>query len=101
MPNRVIEFARIGFSALALILAIVLAFEGVQNRSLQDKVNSERAELTRAQAFANIDNSVVQLLAKTAVEKNDNAIRGLLASNGVTLQLQPNAAGAPATAGSQ
>jgi hypothetical protein len=95
-----------GLSILALILALVIVFEGVQNRSLQDKVNAGHSELAKAQALANLDNNLIQLLAKTAADKNDGALQGLLARNGVTFRTDsahaaPAAPAAPSDGNSQ
>lgn len=86
-----------GLAGVAVLLAIGIVVMGAQTRALQDKVTAERAELTKAQTLAQLDNSVVQLLAKTAAEKNDTALQALLARNGVTFQVEPNA-GAPRNA---
>ena len=88
------SWLRDGLALLALALAILFAVEGVLNRSLQDKVEAGRAALQRAQTFANLDNGLIQVLAKTAADKNDPELRALLAQNGVTFQVQPG--GAPA-----
>lgn len=79
-----------GVSVVVLILAIALVVLGAQNRSLQDQVAAGRQQLARAQTFAGLDNSLVQLLAKTAAEKNDAALKDLLAHNGVTFKVEPN-----------
>jgi hypothetical protein len=80
---------RNGLAGLALILALASVVLSVQIRNLQDHVESQRADLMKAQAVAQVDNSVIQLLARTAVEKNDPQIRALLATVGVTLGTQP------------
>lgn len=87
-----------GLSILALIFAVVIVFEGVQNRSLQDKVNAGHADLAKAQALANLDNNLIQLLAKTAADKNDSALQGLLARNGITFRTDSSAAAHAAAA---
>jgi len=81
-----------GLSVVVLLLAIALVVLGVQNRSLQDQVAGGRQQLNRAQTFAGLDNSLVQLLAKTAAEKNDDALKDLLSHNGVTFKVEANSA---------
>lgn len=81
-----------GLSAIVLVLAIFITVTSAQNRALQDKVNAGRAALAKAQTLAQLDNGLVQLLAKTAAEKNDTAIQSLLAQNGVTFSLNSNLA---------
>jgi len=97
-----VAWLRNALAVLALVLAVVVAVESALNRAAQDKVNAGRAELARAQTFANLDNGLVQLLAKTAAERRDAQIQGLLARNGVTYRIEPKPAGAsPAPAGTQ
>jgi hypothetical protein len=94
-----VRWLRDGLATVALVLAVAVFYEGVQMRALQDRVNAEHADLVKAQTFANLDNGVVQLIAKTAADKNDADLRALLASNGVTFRVQPGAAAAPAPKG--
>jgi hypothetical protein len=78
--------------ALALILAIVSVVQSARNRGLQKQVADGQAKLAAAQTVANLDNSLIQLMAKAAADKNDGAMRDLLARNGVTLKAGPVAA---------
>lgn len=55
-----------------------------------------QAKLTKGQTLANVDNSLVQLLAKAVTEKNDADIRALLLRNGVTVNAAAPGAAAPA-----
>ncbi len=84
---------RDGLGVLALLLAIVNVAGAQRNRSLQGEVDTAQANVQRGQAFANVNNSLIQLLAKAAAEGNDPAIRALLASNGITFKVSA----APAT----
>jgi hypothetical protein len=95
-----VRWLRNGLAAVTLVLAVIIFYEGVQARGLQDRVNAGHASLVKAQTFANLDNGVIQLIAKTAAEKNDADLRGLLASNGVTFHVQPPGPGpAPTSSG--
>ena len=89
---------RNGLAGLALILALASVVLSVEIRGFQDHVEGQRADLMKAQALMQVDTSVIQLLARTAVEKNDPQIRSLLGTVGVTIGTQPPAA-APATGG--
>jgi hypothetical protein len=75
--------------ALALVLAVLTVVQSGRNRSLQKQLGDGQAKLTKAQAIANLDNSLIQLMAKAASDKNDGAIRDLLARNGVTFKSAP------------
>ena len=83
---------RDGLGVLALLLALLNVAGAQRNRSVQAAFDRQQAALQRGQTFANINNSLIQLLAKAAAETNDTAIRDLLARNGVTFQLKPDAA---------
>lgn len=89
---------RDGLGILALVLAVLNVAGAQRNRDLQAQVNTTQAALQRGQAFANVNNSLIQLLAKAAAERNDPAIRELLARNGVTFKVAPAPATAPAAA---
>ena len=91
LQGRWVQWLGNGLAGVAVLLAIGIVVMGAQTRALQDKVTVERTELTKAQTLAQLDNSVVQLLAKTAAEKNDTALQALLARNGVTFQVESNA----------
>ena len=89
---------RNGLGALALVLAVLSVVGAQINRGLQQQVDAVRPDLAKGQTFANIDNSLIRLLAKAAVEKNDTALRDLLARNGVTFKVDGAAPSAAAPA---
>lgn len=91
---------RDGLGVLALVLALLNVIGAQRNRGLQAEVDAAQGTLQRGQAFANVNNSLIQLLAKAAAERNDPAIRDLLARNGITFKLSAApAAAAPAGQG--
>ncbi len=75
----------LGLGGLALILALFTMFQSYSNRGLQAQVIEDQAKLTKSQALANLNNSLVQIMAKAAVDNDDSALRRLLANNGVTI----------------
>lgn len=77
---------------LALVLALLTAYQSYSNRALQDQLIKTQADLVRAQTLANLDNNLIQLMAKAAVDSNDGAMRALLARNGVTVTAKASAA---------
>ncbi len=99
LETRWIAWTTTVLAIIALILAIVMTVVGAQNRGLQDKLAAGRVDLAKAQTFATLDNSLVQLLAKTAAEKDDASLKDLLASNGVTFKVEPSSTsgGTPAS----
>ncbi len=74
---------------VALLAATVLVIMGQVNRSLQAQVAAGQAKIASAQAAANVNNSLIRLLAKSAAETGDTQIRTLLAQNGITFQQAP------------
>jgi hypothetical protein len=96
-PRSRVDGMAVILGAVALILAILSVVQSARNRSLQAQVAEGQAKLAKAQTMANLDTSLVQLMAKTAADKNDGAIRDLLARNGVTFKAPPAPAPAPET----
>ena len=88
-PTSRFDSVAVLLGVLAMILAIATVVQAASNRSLQGKVAAGQAKLAQAQAMANLNNSLIQLMAKTAAEKDDRAIRDLLARNGVTFNSPP------------
>jgi 3-methyladenine DNA glycosylase Mpg len=88
-PRSRFDSVAVLLGALALILAIASVVQSARNRTLQVQVAEGQAKLAKAQTMANLDNSLVQLMAKTAADKNDGALRDLLARNGVTFKAPP------------
>lgn len=83
--------------AVSILAAIVLVVMGAMNRSLQTDIAAGQAKLATVQASANVNNTLIRLLAKSAAETGDPQIRALLARNGITYQSAPTA-GAPTPA---
>ena len=89
---------RDGVGVIALVLALLNVAGAQRNRALQAAVDTSQQALQRGQAFANVNNSLIQLLAKAAAERNDPALRELLARNGITYQVSGASAAAPTPA---
>ncbi|MGI4880223.1 MAG: hypothetical protein ACRYG4_22365 [Janthinobacterium lividum] len=83
--------------AFALMLAVATVVQVRSNNDLQAAVAQGQTQIAKAQALANVDNELVGLLAKAAAENHDDAIRGLLAQNGVTFKAGPAPGVTPAT----
>ena len=81
----------------ALVLAILTFSQAGANRELQKTAALNATRLARASTFANLDNGLIQLTAKTAIDGKDAALTQLLAQNGVTFR--NNAASAGPAAG--
>lgn len=85
--------------ALVLILVIVTVFVAAHNRGMQTNVAEGQAKLTSAQAAGNVNATLIRMLASAAADNNDDAIKSLLATNGVTFKQGPKAADAGTKSG--
>ncbi|WP_375396578.1 hypothetical protein [uncultured Sphingomonas sp.] len=77
--------------ALALVLSIVTVGFAIANTSLQQAAAAGQAKAASAQTAANVNASLIRMLAKSAAENNDAAIKALLAQNGITFKETPGA----------
>ncbi len=85
--GRWLVLLRDGLALAALTLAVLNVASVQRNRSAQAVLAQGEEAAVRAQTVVNLNSSLVQLMAKTAVEQQDVALRELLARNGVTFQL--------------
>lgn len=76
-------------AGLSLLLALISVVQVNSNRNLQKAFAEGQASIAKAQTLANLDNSLIQLVAKSAVENRDAELRNLLARNGVTFNASP------------
>lgn len=72
--------------ALALLLSIVTVGFAITNTSLQSAAADGQRRAASAQTAANVNASLIRMLAKSAAENNDAAIKALLAQNGITFK---------------
>jgi len=72
--------------AIVLVLGVMTVWTAGINRGLQQTLAANQEKVAKAQAAATLDNNLVQLLAKSAVDDKDGALRELLRVNGVTLK---------------
>lgn len=71
---------------IVLVLGVMTVWTAAANRRLQQTLAANQEKVAKAQAAANLDNNLVQLLAKAAIDGKDGALRDLLAANGVTMK---------------
>lgn len=88
-----LAWVQAALAILATVLAIISFSQAAANRELQKTVSQNQARLARANTFANLDNGLIQLIAKSAVDNNDAALTALLAQNGVTFRRNAAPAG--------
>lgn len=85
-------------SGAALVLVVVNMYLFLQNRSLQDEVNNRQVFINQSIQLEQLNKEIIGALANFAVKTNDQEIRQLLATLGITLSANPNP---PAESGAQ
>lgn len=81
----------LGLVALALAVWVLIA--AADNRARQADLAARAQTIARAQTLANVNNGIIQLLARASAETGDPQLRALLAANGVTFQVRPGQPG--------
>ncbi len=74
---------------------------GRGNQELQTERNENRAVLNRGAQINNLNNQIAQILAQAAVQNQDDALRALLADNGITISVKEEPDAAVSTGSSQ
>lgn len=85
MNARLLIHGLIGLAALVLAGFNLAGADA--NRRAAAALEGKRPELARLQRVATINNGLVQLIVKAAVERDDASLRALLAANGVTFKV--------------
>jgi hypothetical protein len=85
MSLRLLVHGIIGLAAL--VLAGFNLAGADDNRRAAAALEGKRPELARLQRVATVNNGLVQLIVKAAVERDDASLRALLAANGVTFKV--------------
>ncbi len=85
MNARLLVHGIIGLTALVLAGFNLAGPDG--NRRAAAALEGKRPELARLQRVATINNGLVQLIVKAAVERDGASLRSLLAANGVTFKI--------------
>ncbi|MFK8049822.1 MAG: hypothetical protein AB8B81_15455 [Halioglobus sp.] len=73
--------------ALALVLANIVLFGG--NRELQQEATERQQKINAGVQINQLNNQMIQLIAQTAVNQQDEDLRSLLLGNGVTIKDNP------------
>jgi hypothetical protein len=101
MDEKLAYWGSVLLSALALVLIVSNISLSNANRVAQQDVSQRQATLTEGQQISQFNQNLVQVLAEAAYKNNNLQLRDLLATQGITLKSEPNAAAttaAPAAA---
>ena len=91
-PARLIAAVYFVLGVGAAVLGVLSFLNASANRDLQRTASANQARIDRGVAFANLDNNLIQLTAKSASDNKDAALTALLSSNGVTFHKNPMSA---------
>ena len=81
-----------GVGGLALIIVVVNIFLFVQNRSLQLEVNNRQLFINQSMQFEQLNREIINALANLTIKNNDDDLKQLLATHGITVSVTQNAA---------
>lgn len=87
----------IGLASLLLVLVLVDAMLFIGNRQVQREVAQRNQVIQQSLQLEPIYQSLVRALAESAVARHDDALRALLAAEGIQVSGTPAPATAPAT----
>jgi hypothetical protein len=86
MNDRVLYWGSVVLGGLALLLLVanVCLIDG--NRNLQSEIGRRQGLIGASGTMSQLNQNLVQALAQTAVEDNDQEARDLLAGQGITVR---------------
>ena len=86
MADKVMYWMSVIFCVLALLLLIANTTLVNGNRTLQEEVTTRQSTINAATNLSQLNQNLAQALAELAVTKEDEGIRELLASQGITVK---------------
>jgi hypothetical protein len=87
-----------GFGGFLLVVVVVNIFLFLHNRSLQGEVNNRQLYINQSMQLEQLNREIVTALANLAAKNNDEDLKQLLVTHGITFSVNPNA---PANTASQ
>jgi hypothetical protein len=82
-------------AALILVLVLVDILLGLGNQSLRVEVSERQQFIAQSIQLEGLHREIVTTLATVALKTNDEKLKGLLASQGISLSADPGAAVKP------
>ncbi len=83
-------------AGLGLVFVIVNIFLFSANRAIQGQVNDRQQFINQSVQLDRLNRELIAALASYAARNNDDQIRNLLASQGITITVNPSGGQAPA-----
>lgn len=93
------RWALSGIAALGLAFVVVNIFLFLGNRTIQGEVNDRQQFINQSIQLDRLNRELIAALANLAARNNDDQIRNLLASHGITFTVNQPTSAAPATSG--
>lgn len=91
-------WALTALAAVACVLAALNIFLSSANRGLQIEANQRQQFINQTTQLSALNTQIINALAAAAAQTNDEAIRAMLAAQGITYTVNPTpGAAAPAT----
>ena len=81
-----------GIGGLALIVVIVNIMLFMQNRSLQLEVNNRQQFISQSVPLEQLNKDIITALANLSVKNNDEDLKQLLATHGITVSVTQSTA---------
>jgi hypothetical protein len=85
-------------ASIALLLVLVNSWLILANQSIRAEVSGRQQRINQALQWSRVNQELINALAAAAVRNNNTAIRDLLAQNGITYSVTPQAQQPPASA---
>lgn len=86
MTKKAVYWGSLAMGALAILLAFVNTALVNSNRKMQESFAQRQALIEEAARLSPLNQELAQALAEVVIKKDDDDIRGLLASQGIALR---------------
>jgi hypothetical protein len=88
-----------GIAVLGLVFVVVNIVLFLGNRTIQGEVNDRQQFINQSLQLDRLNRELIAALANLAARNNDDQLRNLLASHGITFTVNQPTSTAPATSG--
>lgn len=84
--HKYLHYSALVFSFLSLMLVVANSAYVSSNRTKAEKIAENNQKIQAAGVFGQVYQALVRDLANVAINKKDDAVRGMLTSAGIQLQ---------------
>ena len=84
-----------GLGSLLLVVIVVNIFLFLHNRSLQTEVNNRQIYINQSMQLEQLNREIITAIANLAAKNNDEDLKQLLATHGITFSTNPTAPANP------